>query len=144
MHVFLHTYTLYFFEKLEKKSSFRPFSSLFGLHSLFYVHTHQGCQIFLGPTYQNIAKKVFNGRKRHQLALKYIEEPENTPNGHKCTRIIQCTKFWDFFNSNIYSIWQPCKLSRRILNLKRNVVQFPSHQRLSAFRGPMGNTCVLH
>jgi hypothetical protein len=58
---------------------------------------YQGCQIFLGPIYQNGGKytqlpqnrynkwpqNISNGRQIDQMAIKYFQWPSNRPNGHK-------------------------------------------------------------
>jgi hypothetical protein len=42
----------------------------------------QGCQIFLGTTYQN-GKNIPKNHKIYQMATEYIKWPQNIPNGHK-------------------------------------------------------------
>jgi hypothetical protein len=74
----------------------------------------QGCQIFLGTTYQNV-KNIPNNHKIFKMATKYTKWPQNIPNGHKiyqmATKYIKYTiarpsKFypnWDFWFENMPS-----------------------------------------
>jgi hypothetical protein len=48
---------------------------------------HQGCQIFLGTTYQN-CQNIPNYLKRYQNCKKYSKLSQKIPNGHKEYQII--------------------------------------------------------
>jgi hypothetical protein len=47
-------------------------------HDAFVIslHLRQGCQIFLGTTYQN-------GKEIYQIIIKYTNRPQNVPRSHK-------------------------------------------------------------
>jgi hypothetical protein len=56
------------------------------------LRLHQGCQIFIGTTYQKVEKytklpqNIPNCHKIYQMATKYTKWPKNIPNGQKYTK----------------------------------------------------------
>jgi hypothetical protein len=65
----------------------------------------QGCQIFLGTTYQN-GKNIPNGHKIYQMATKYTIWPQNIPYGRKIYQM--ATKYADIF----YILYDPPKFTQ--------------------------------
>jgi hypothetical protein len=60
----------------------KPISLKAKLPSHAFTAPQQGCQIFLGATYQD-GENIPKDRKIYQLAVKYTKWPQNVPNGHK-------------------------------------------------------------
>jgi hypothetical protein len=67
-------------EKKKKKLS-GPELLLICMHSDGFSLGKQGCQIFIGATYQN-GKNIPNDYKLYQITLKYTKWPLNITNGH--------------------------------------------------------------
>jgi hypothetical protein len=57
---------------------------------------NQGCQIFLGATYQNV-KDIPNNHKISQITIKYTKRPQNTSNGRKTDQM--AIKYTSIFHS---------------------------------------------
>jgi hypothetical protein len=55
---------------------------------LSHLRLLQGCQIFLGTTYQT-GKKLPNDHEIYQIATKYAKWPQNIPNCHEIYQMAQ-------------------------------------------------------
>jgi hypothetical protein len=73
---------------------------------LLYVPQGQGCQIFLGATYQNM-KNVPDKHKLHRITITYTKWPQHIPNGRKIDQtaikyinVSHCKSLW-YLNTQI-------------------------------------------
>jgi hypothetical protein len=88
----------------------------------------QGCQTFLGTTYQNLEKispkrpqkytklpkKIRNGSKKDQMAIKFT-------NIFHCKTLQNFTQIGILWFENIHTIWQPCCRTNCLVSIQNEV-----------------------